>query len=336
MTPDGRTDFDFITGHWQIANRKLEWPAPEEAPAWLEFPSTAISRPIIGGLGNIDEYHVPDLPGRGEYHGMALRLFEPGTDLWRIWWASHPGTGDLDPAVIGRFHEQEGLFEGEAHFEGRPIRVRFGWSDITPRSARWEQSFSFDGGASFAVNWVMRFQRAGSEAAGRLEQVVNPMTSPATNFDFMLGDWRVHNRRLEVPLTQARRPDRWVEFESRVSSRHILGGRGLVETYSFPDFPGRGEFDGFVLRLVDPRTEVWRVWWTSSGSDGLLDTPVVGGFVEGEGIFAGTDVYDQRPVLVRTRYSDITPTTVRWEQSFSFDDGRTYLTDWIMEFHRAG
>jgi hypothetical protein len=39
--------------------------------------------------------------------------------------------------------------------------VRFLWTDITPASARWQQAFSEDGGASWETNWVMEFERAG-------------------------------------------------------------------------------------------------------------------------------------------------------------------------------
>jgi hypothetical protein len=62
MTADGRRDFDFLTGQWQIANRRLERPTPEETPLWLEFPSTAISRPIIGGLGTSMSIRSPTSP----------------------------------------------------------------------------------------------------------------------------------------------------------------------------------------------------------------------------------------------------------------------------------
>jgi hypothetical protein len=62
--------------------------------------------------------------------------------------------------VAGRFRAGEGHFEGDDSFDGRPIRVRYEWSEITPISARWEQSFSFEQGGSFAVNWTMSFRRA--------------------------------------------------------------------------------------------------------------------------------------------------------------------------------
>ena len=160
---DGRHDFDFLAGRWKIANRKLENPAPEESPVWLEFDSTVESRPILGGLGNVDTYHVADLPGRGEYHGLALRLFEAEARFWRIWWASNPGTGDLEPPLVGRFVDGEGHFEADDTLAGRAIKVRFRWSQTTSATPRWEQSFSFDGGGSFAVNWIMDLEREAAD-----------------------------------------------------------------------------------------------------------------------------------------------------------------------------
>jgi len=163
--PDGRDDFDFFLGEWQIANRKLPDPLLQgpDSGKWQEFEATATVQPILGGLGNSNTYSAPDFPGHPGFHGFALRLFDPETRLWRIWWASTIGRGQLDTPVVGRFRDGEGRFECDDLLDGRAAKVRFDWKDVTPSSARWEQSFSFDDGRTFDTNWIMEFSRASLE-----------------------------------------------------------------------------------------------------------------------------------------------------------------------------
>jgi hypothetical protein len=49
----------------------------------------------------------------------------------------------------------------------RAILIRYVWSDITPNSAHFEQSYSDDGGKTWEVNWIStmtRTQGAGDKA----------------------------------------------------------------------------------------------------------------------------------------------------------------------------
>jgi hypothetical protein len=39
------------------------------------------------------------------------------------------------------------------------VKVRFTWKDLTHDSATWEQSFSFDDGATWDTNWITRHTR---------------------------------------------------------------------------------------------------------------------------------------------------------------------------------
>jgi hypothetical protein len=164
---DGRHDFDFLFGAWQIANRKRVNPLVPFDDEWIEFDAWSGAYPIVGGLGNTDTYHAPDLPGRPGFEGFTLRLFEPKTGLWRIWWASSYGSGQLDEPVVGRFEDDGiGRFECDDILEGVHIRVRYTWRDITEDSVTWEQSFSFDGRRTWEPNWTIRSTRIADYVQG--------------------------------------------------------------------------------------------------------------------------------------------------------------------------
>jgi hypothetical protein len=156
---DGRRDFDYLVGAWAIANRRLVDPLAEGSAEWLEFPSSSQAQSILGGLGNLERYVAPAFPGRGSFEGLSLRLFDPATSLWRIWWASTAQTGSLDTPVVGRFADGRGRFECQDVLNGRPLHVRYDWKDITGVSATWEQAFSFDSGETWQPNWIMKLTR---------------------------------------------------------------------------------------------------------------------------------------------------------------------------------
>ena len=153
MKPDRRRDFDFLIGTWSVANRRLV-DRLVGSTTWEEFGGTATCRTILDGLGNIDEIAFPT---RG-YTGATLRLFDPDRQEWSLYWSSTL-TGRLEPPVIGHFDEGVGDFYGDDSYHETPIRVHYRWSAITPMAARWEQSFSTDGGSTWECNWVMNFSR---------------------------------------------------------------------------------------------------------------------------------------------------------------------------------
>ena len=59
----------------------------------------------------------------------------------------------------GSFEDGAGLFESDDEDDGRPIKVRGVWDLITPRSCRWQQGVSRDGGKSWDVTWSMDWTR---------------------------------------------------------------------------------------------------------------------------------------------------------------------------------
>jgi hypothetical protein len=152
-------DFDFFMGRWTVQNRRLT-ERLAGSDEWEEFESTSVAHPILGGLGNEDEFRTRHAGG---FIGMSFRFFDPVKRRWSIYWADSRRPGELDPPVFGTFSGDIGVFEGEDEFEGRPIRVRFIWSGTRTRTPRWEQAFSVDGGETWETNWVMDFSPAAAQ-----------------------------------------------------------------------------------------------------------------------------------------------------------------------------
>ena len=152
----GAHAFDFLAGRWRVRHRKLRRRLAG-CTDWDEFVGTLVCRPVLGGLGNIDENVIED--PSGTYQALALRLFDPALGLWSIWWVDGRRSL-LEPPVHGRFEEGVGRFTGEDRLDGRPIRVRFLWSGAATGRPRWEQAFSADGGVEWEINWIMQLERA--------------------------------------------------------------------------------------------------------------------------------------------------------------------------------
>jgi len=154
------TDFDFLLGSWNVANRMLRRRLAG-SDDWEEFAATAVVRPILDGLGNEDVFRTEH---DGGFVGMSFRFFDPEKRRWSIYWADSRRPGELDPPVHGVFSGDVGLFHGEDVHRGRPVLVRFTWSGVTTETPRWEQAFSDDGGRTWETNWVMEFTRAEEDA----------------------------------------------------------------------------------------------------------------------------------------------------------------------------
>lgn len=153
---DGRRDFDFLNGVWTVHHRRLRRRLVGDTD-WETFEGTCAALPILGDVGSLDD-SLLHLPG-GSYRAITIRVFDPASQLWSIWWLDARRIA-MDAPVHGRFDGGIGTFLGDDKLNGRPVRVRFTWSDITRQSARWSQAFSADAGATWETNWEMEFRRA--------------------------------------------------------------------------------------------------------------------------------------------------------------------------------
>ena len=101
------------------------------------------------------------------------------------------------------------------------------------------------------------------------------------------------------------------------------------------DLPGDA-YRAVTLRAFDPKTGLWAIRWLDGRDPGAnLDPPVKGGFDGGVGTFFADITFSGKPVRMRFVWSHITRDTLRWEQAFSPDGGKTWETNWIMQFQRV-
>jgi len=159
VSADCHRQFDFVFGSWVVRNRKLVDVTDAACDDWIEFDAASEAFPILGGYGHVDRMYVDDPPDGESFEGFTLRLFDPSRGTWKIWWSSTRAPGVLDPPVEGRFDGDHGVFECEDEIAGRQVVVRFEWLTANKNSPRWQQSFSYDGGETWRLNWVMHLER---------------------------------------------------------------------------------------------------------------------------------------------------------------------------------
>jgi hypothetical protein len=143
------------------------------------------------------------------------------------------------------------------------------------------------------------------------------------DFDFEIGTWKTHLRRLVHPLTGS---NAWVEYDGTSVVRKVWDGRANLVELEVEGPAGR--IEGLSLRLYNPDAHHWSLSFANSRV-GTLATPTVGGFSNGRGEFYDQETLNGRAILVRFVISDITPTSVHFEQSFSGDGGETWEVNWI-------
>ncbi|OYO31716.1 hypothetical protein [Janthinobacterium sp. PC23-8] len=158
---NGMHDFDFLLGPWQVENQRLTQRL-QGGDDWETFSATQCNQALPGGIGNYDDFMAATW--RPGFVGLSLRIFNPQTDRWSIYWLDNQngglgGNGLLQPPVVGRFNDGVGVFEGDDMLDGRPIRVRYTWCDVAGATPCWEQSMSANGGTDWEVNWRMRLRR---------------------------------------------------------------------------------------------------------------------------------------------------------------------------------
>lgn len=329
---DGARDFDFNPGVWHTHIKRIANPF-SGADRVTELDGTVTVRKVWGGRAQLEEIEA-DGPN-GHWEGMTLFLYNPKSRQWSQSYISSK-MGSLSAPLIGSFKDGRGELFAQDTFDDRTILVRGTWSQIEPRSHRYEESYSDDGGRTWSPAFIADLTREagdaapGGAAAGAPEfRASDGGDDQAHAFDFDLGPWKTHSTRLLHPLSGSHD---WADMDGATVVSKVWNGRANLAEYEAQGPAGHVEL--LALRWYDPGAHQWNLDFATPNV-GVLGLPGVGEFKNGRGDFYDQETIGGRAVLIRFSIWGITPDTARSEQAFSTDGGKTWETNWINTYTRT-
>jgi hypothetical protein len=166
----------------------------------------------------------------------------------------------------------------------------------------------------------------------------NPENQSATphdgrhDFDFEVGTWKAHVRKLFHPLTGS---TEWDDLDGTVVTRSLPMLEGWNESEMTVDSPTTHQhIEILAVRLYNPTSHQWSIYG-SSIKTGIFDPPQVGQFDGKHGEFYAQDTIQGRAIYIRYVWQNLTPRTTHFEQAFSADGGKTWETNWIYDGTRV-
>lgn len=149
------------------------------------------------------------------------------------------------------------------------------------------------------------------------------------DFDFLIGRWKVHCRRLSKPLTGS---SQWIEFDGTNVVRKIWDGRANMDEFE-ADTPS-GHSEGMTIRTYSAKSHQWSIYWSNEANGTVDYPPMVGEFRNGRGEFYDAETYNGMGIFVRFVWTVSSPDSCHWEQAFSADGGKTWETNFVWDLQR--
>jgi hypothetical protein len=172
-------------------------------------------------------------------------------------------------------------------------------------------------------------------APGHAQATSNPANLPqrdgSHDFDFLIGDWKAHVRRLPDRLNNS---DSWDVYDGISNHKKLLDSNANFEEFDVSTADKKLRIKAQTLRLYNPTSRQWSIYLIDLDNGTLDVPPVVGGFTGDRGEFFHQEEFKGRRILVRYVWLNISPKAARMEQSFSPDGGKTWEVNWICELSR--
>jgi len=326
-TRDGQHDFDFNIGVWHTHIRRVLDPFSASSDV-VELNGTVTIRPVWGGRARLEEIEA-DGP-KGHWEGLSLFLYNPQSHQWSQSFLNSK-IAVLSGGLVGEFHDGRGELYAPDTFHDKSIFVRGVWSEITPNSHRYTESYSNDGGKTWFTSFDAHKTREKDLPPSDMAAGAEPMSADPDGqaFDFDLGTWHTQSSRLKHPLTGS---TTWADLEGQTVVHRVWGGRANLAEY-VGDGPA-GHVQLLALRWFNPNTHEWNLDFATPNV-GTLGEPGVGQCKNGRCEFYDQEEINGRYIWIRFSIWKISNDSAQSEQAFSDDGGKTWEANWINKYTRA-
>lgn len=271
--------------------------------------------------GRADLEEIEASGSAGHFEGLALSLYDAQSRQLHLYWANGKD-GVLSQPMIGEFQDGRGVFYDQELINGRAVYVRNLHLAIAPNSYQFEQAFSSDGGKTWKPDFKAALTREEQDADETKIQNAREAVAERHDFDWQLGDWKVHMSRMLRPLTGSRT---WTSLDGTVVVKKIWNGRANLAEVEVSGPSGHLEF--LSLRLYRPMTPEWTLQFANSKS-GELTLPMYGTFENGRGVFYDQESLNSKAIWFRFSFLPSSADSARDEQAFSNDGGRNWEVNW--------
>ena len=331
---DGSHDFDFNIGVWHTHIKRVLDPFAGSRHS-IELNGTVTVRKVWGGRAELEEIEAEG--PKGHWEGLTLFLYNPKSGQWSQSFIDSKAA-DLGNPLIGEFRNGRGELYTQDTVGAKSVFIRGTWSDITPNAHRFEEDLSDDGGKTWSPAFIGELSREKGSPAVPAAAAVAPENLPPGSgapgrdgqhdFDFDLGVWKTHSRRLLNPLTGS---TKWVEMDGTTTVGKVWAGRANLAEYKADGAESHVEL--LALRWYNPNSHQWNLDFATPDV-GTLGSPGVGEFTHGRGDFYDTETINGRSVLIRFSIWGVTADTAQSEQAFSPDGGKTWEVNWNSQYTR--
>ena len=163
------------------------------------------------------------------------------------------------------------------------------------------------------------------------DAAIDPTHDGAHDFDFLIGDWKAHVRRLPDRLVGS---NAWIEYDGISNHKKLLDSNANFEQFDVTSTDGKLRIKAQTLRLYNPVSHQWSIYLVDLDAGTLGIPATVGQFTGKRGEFYDQENWKGRAIFVRYMWLDQGPHAARMEQSFSPDGGKTWEVNWICELSR--